>query len=1338
MNRILAENDNGDTGVCFIDLAQATAGDDWGFVHRLLSVLDRPEKPEDPRHLVLLDAVEGFETLVGDLNAFGEKSTRRARIAQVMRLAAKKCHLLFVVEEAKHERLPEEFVTDVVVRLRNIEISGYLRRTVEVEKTRGQTHIRGQHPFVTRGGEGSTTGSSDNVNYDDPRIKQDNKPDHVCDLYPGKAGSPGSAKTRKQGDSAAQKQEEKYQSYVQVFTSLNRLSREVMETHGRPRMDVPIGKYAGFGIPYLDTMLAGDDDGDTHTGADLRGLPCSSVTALIGDALTQKSQLGRAFLSRAFYPFAKAFAEKVKSKCPRSGTKAEFKKAVESAFNELNKIPLRLQTGGAVAEEYPYFAVDDFQDAQDLIGRLKESQNPSSKSPDPVSQLLLERLSPNTLGILKRYKPNDEKLPEKLLNSLKDDLNALLTKESLHDELVNRAGVRLSGATTRQIKKLGVSPVGERLAWLNRLLLEDAYLEALAIEKVPGVAVLMTTQDTHNEVLAAEFMQWLNAKSLLGMHDSHQQDVVTYFEQKLQEYIKDNTICRRMEIHDLSAPVLAHIFQRNIEAAQRKLFDKDADDELPKVRGRFSNSWRIRMVIDDFNAFRNTFPDMHTDPLLLPFLLFHLRREGISTLILDTQSGKPDVALSERFESSLREVADYRLYTWRIPFYGETRIAITAIPTLSLKNRGLIRELRSGQGVGGYEDRLDRQLTVDPHFELYAGLERGQPHPVPLEVRLYPGTKALIKYIEDENTFFKELFTPVAGKTDVIVNFNPPSYEAFREFCYLQRDTRLDHTLVFQVDEFWLTWLTRQSKTRKAGVLQHQWAYLDAQTIDENGEPARAEDAYHLFQKTFKQSQQAKTGKRASLRRDFYDDERLGYGFQERETAQANEIDRVPFFWDFAFMMCRKNLWTEYINGKEELETKKPDKLENVNNSWEGIQKAKGNKGKSAYVSWRSFLEACKEVADYHSAKRSAPVPAFDFNLDDGEAFSCVVLEIWLSEIYETMKKRQPHQARDFAQHLSHKIWDRGKADYRIGLYEWLKGDTLKNGRCMPLKDILRERKKGKITGYSLELYKTWLLLTEVVDFTNLLSTPHNFSFEFKSRQSNPDAVAARHWYQSACDLIDQHHLAENLVAARLPGRFSVRGDWFLAAAGGSRSSRLAHRAMDLLNSRRANIKRLQLGIGLPVRKLVDEPADLKHVRTRLISTDDSTGRLTNVSYEEFLSIAVTNQRRDAKEPLDEFYWLWRSSLYGYARCSKVWQKWLNHMALWWQTIQARHKSDWTDGFQMYDIIGKHDNKTRDIKKISALESWNYFHEMIEILLMELQQVSFGHEHSDEEQTANG
>lgn len=91
--------------------------------------------------------------------------------------------------------------------------------------------------------------------------------------------------------------------------------------------------------------------------------------------------------------------------------------------------------------------------------------------------------------------------------------------------------------------------------------------------------------------------------------------------------------------------------------------------------------------------------------------------------------------------------------------------------------------------------------------------------------------------------------------------------------------------------------------------------------------------------------------------------------------------------------------------------------------------------------------------------------------------------------------------------------------------------------------------------------------------------------FDFRAdRTPVREAIAARHWYKTACMAASNGektgHSSELMVAVRLPGHYSARGDWFLAAAKGSRSARLAERAIDVLSSRRANILRLQRGVG--------------------------------------------------------------------------------------------------------------------------------------------------------------
>lgn len=156
--------------ILFIDLNSTRNGDEWDFVNRLLSVLP-PPKRNSPKHLVVIDAVEGLEMYVGNRDSYGEVRTRRSRVTQLLRTASDKAHLFFVVEdEGSPTAPPEEFLTDYVVRSRLTNTRGYDRRTIEIVKARAQWHYRGQHMYVIRTGRGtSSPDRKDEFYADDPR-----------------------------------------------------------------------------------------------------------------------------------------------------------------------------------------------------------------------------------------------------------------------------------------------------------------------------------------------------------------------------------------------------------------------------------------------------------------------------------------------------------------------------------------------------------------------------------------------------------------------------------------------------------------------------------------------------------------------------------------------------------------------------------------------------------------------------------------------------------------------------------------------------------------------------------------------------------------------------------------------------------------------------------------------------------------------------------------------------------------------------------------------------------------------------------------------------------------
>lgn len=1229
--------------ICFIDLAATTAGDDWGFVHRLLALMQSPLEGQ-PRHLVIIDAIEGFETYVGHLDAFGEASSRRARIAQLARLAVKKTHVLLIVEEMRMtERLPEEFVTDIVIRLRNVEANKYLRRTVEIEKARGQSLVRGQHPFSIRKGKGSTTGSQENV--DDPELFS------LVDEATTDEGPRGSRRHNATTPTASYTGDTSYpyQDYVQVFPSLNYLNRTIMEWTHAPREIPPKNEYAAFGIRYLDNMLGGEGfKAEFKEDHDTRGLPCGTVTALIGDSLTQKTRLGRSFLSRCFSPF-----EEGDSNQPDS-----FEYVVNTLISD-----------------------EKIREILEEIGMLKEGRN----------------------GL-----QQEGTLPQVISN-----------QEDIHRRLV----------------KLKKDIAGQEVA---KKLLEKC-----------GVAVLFTTIDTHHEALVEEFLD----RGLSVKMEGHP------FRKLIAEIlIESRTICRRMEIHDVPASVLAHIFEQNIREAQKIL----AGESLSNSSKRFKSSKRIRVVFDDFNSFRNTYHEVREDTLFLPHLLFFLGREGVTTLIIDTQSiSRPDLTLTERYESELRELVHHRLYTWRVPFYGDNRVAITAIPPFSPSTSGAIRELRwesIEDADGSPDDNLS--LVVSPHFELYTGLEEGKLQPVPIEIRFYAESQAFKRYLEAEEVTFAELFVPYQrdGQTDkakVLFYYGTEDYNVMRDFSSLQRGTRLDHTLIFQIDEFWTL---RRPRSGRIGAFRPQWEYLTTPTWDYHSKRDAVADPYAIFQPTKEELDKPREEVERKVRRlDFYDKKNVpyvvDYKVAENEATLKKDLDRIPFSWDFGFLLCKGSAWDDAAKAnldifreraKEERilmrklwpNMPKKQKTVKVGDVWNSLTKAAPPNGEEKPISWFEFLAACKRVAELQSYKTPSVAHTlshtFDFSVFSPESFPCLVLEIWASEILKELSidednKDNLDKAEELIKQLSTRSPTSQSEMKKRSLLELLEKD-----RGKKLRDCLKERygndhKAGAQPehGYSLELYKTWLLLIEAIDFSELITIPNAFSLKLKSRQVSASVIAARHWYKSACQFmesISEQELEANWIPVRLPGHFSVRGDWFLTVAGGSRSSRLADRALDLLGSKRANIHRLDEGIGLPVRKLFDESEEDYRLQTRLITSDGK--QLTNLSYKRFLSIAES----------EKFHWLWRSNLRGYHSDIRIWHRWLNQMVVWWHSLRLKYASSWTSCFEIYaglENLGRCKDKDKQkkdcenlVEKFENLETWKDFQKMLTDLIDSLKQVS--------------
>ncbi len=208
-----------------------------------------------------------------------------------------------------------------------------------------------------------------------------------------------------------------------------------------------------------------------------------------------------------------------------------------------------------------------------------------------------------------------------------------------------------------------------------------------------------------------------------------------------------------------------------------------------------------------------------------------------------------------------------------------------------------------------------------------------------------------------------------------------------------------------------------------------------------------------------------------------------------------------------------------------------------------------------------------------------------------------------------------------------------------------------------------------------------------------------------RNREPNPNAIAVRHWYKTACGVTKDASQTDPVIPVGLPGHFATRGDWFLAVAGGSRSGRLADRALDLLSSRRANHNRLEQGLGLPTRNITE-----KGLHTGLYTIDkgemtpkkagvekaEKLERITHVLYKDLLKIGAEKNMSGSG-----FHWLWRSRLKQYYRHTNIWHNWLEDNILRLGRLRFLERNNWINGFDIYDEFNEINVESTNIEKLS-------------------------------------
>ena len=299
--------------------------------------------------------------------------------------------------------------------------------------------------------------------------------------------------------------------------------------------------------------------------------------------------------------------------------------------------------------------------------------------------------------------------------------------------------------------------------------------------------------------------------------------------------------------------------------------------------------------------------------------------------------------------------------------------------------------------------------------------------------------------------------------------------------------------------------------------------------------------------------------------------------------------------------------------------------------------------------------------------------------------------------------------------------------------------------------------------GYALQLYKAWLLMLEAIDFTIYQDTERPFSLR-ADFQPSASAVSTRHWYKTACRLMppqtarssDPSQTHATKLPVRLPGQFTTRGDWFLGVARGSRSSRLADQALDMLTSRRANRTRLHLGMGLPTRDLLDG-GSLQHIRTALnIAAQDTHhavnyGLLVSLGGKYMVEIPpVTDEEQvetpaigSTKEPVgtkrnrpdqESFFWFYRSGFRDYDRQAIAVQRWLQRLMEWTVRYRHIHRDSWREhtGFTSYDEIC-----AGNLRTVSEYSSFLEVSRALDVFADDLQHCSLAPGHKRDVQAAS-
>jgi hypothetical protein len=885
-----------------------------------------------------------------------------------------------------------------------------------------------------------------------------------------------------------------------------------------------------------------------------------------------------------------------------------------------------------------------------------------------------------------------------LAQGIKEGGNAVLFTFGDIDKLVSRMELHWESARPR-IENLGMAESREaRKQWLKdvRALRKAAKSEGRLIHRRMSAQGLSAERFVH-VVMTALLTSCVSYLERLLKEETNVGDV----KEQVHSYYMAVKGDRQNAVADVAESV-----ENEVGALKSWLYDSFPNRPVPWAK-------HVRVVIDDLSQFRAVYPDVDENRSVLGYLIDALNFVGFTALVIDTQPGSPFDIVRNDTDRELRSYVDNVLYTWTIRLGGESRIAITVIPPVADKSRNYIRELRGA-------DSSEREaLTVDRHLELYSLTDEGEPRLTPFHALLFDETGPNSTYMVEANTVVKHATGHSFSSEMDFVQYRESQW--LRDMLNIRPSViSSDETVLVQVDNWWMDWEKDPIKGKVTSqLLPLPETYGKRTCLDTAGICEEFLDEDILDSPLFRRpDSDDKPQKRRSspIKNDDAKAKRLvpyywNFGFlmlKQQSWCRGRASDLIPTKLEHALLSIdpmrgreaevsdtAHNLQLRLVANSRhlrgvaallligsKLNDATHDPLASHAVDSEGRNRLEGR------LPWSDFFGAASALCEIENAYRKQGAPAVPFRLacPSGESLNCFVLEVWssmydelgltpdvpaldsLSEAAkEVVNKWRPAAGEANPEKLTASEYAKRLADLESAyqnvivseakaLKEEQEAKALEGEQPDGLLDLLQKHDLGTVLDSSDRASLALMHIIEVLDMRLLVDPVEPLDID-ASKEPPGAAIAGRHWYASAVKASNDSDPNDPLVPFMLPGGYSTRGDWYLAAMQESRSEYMAELATQALTSRRAAIERLDRGIGLPFVDLSSKKArgenggedDLRGLRCAIPHAIE--GRVGYVTLQELKDIAPLRGK-----PLQP---IWRCKIASYQQQSRILRRWV-------------------------------------------------------------------------------